>query len=218
MEKGGGGDEGWVRGSFPCSHSAGVSHLTRTFERAAAKKRLRLSLTAEPAQPGSLRTTSRSPSPCRRGGNPEIVPSPGAVPGAQAEPAARRGAPLTAASGRRPARPCPPRARALRAAPGAGTGTGAAPAGARWKAVTRTPGRRSLLSPLSRGWGTACYRRCRGRAAPKTVAGVEERRDKKRTACPESVRLPLPSCEWRVSVAIDRYSSAVHTIKTRKVG
>lgn len=53
-----------------------MSHLTRTFERAAAKKWLRLSLTSEPARARSRRSTSRPPSPCRRGGNPEIVPSP----------------------------------------------------------------------------------------------------------------------------------------------
>lgn len=165
MEKGGGGDEGWVRGSFPCSHSAGVSHLTRTFERAAAKKRLRLSLTAEPAQPGSLRTTSRSPSPCRRGGNPEIVPSPGAVPGAQAEPAARRGA----------ARPSPlPRGAALRAPALRGRGPSAPP---QVPAPAPAPGQRRRgrgerqLRELR--VGAACYRRCRGGEAQLAIAAVE---------------------------------------------
>lgn len=53
MEKDGGDDEGRVKGCFFCSHFAGVSHLTRSFERATAERWLRLSLTSEPFS-GSL--------------------------------------------------------------------------------------------------------------------------------------------------------------------
>lgn len=60
MEKGGGDGEGRVEGCFFCSHFAGVSHLTRTFERAAAERWLRLSLTSEPAQARCPGSTSRS--------------------------------------------------------------------------------------------------------------------------------------------------------------